>query len=92
MFSEIGFGIQSARVVYYNLCFDGIYGIQIIVKNGSITEESLMRRLSKDEEIAKAIIKFLYENSVSIVHVEDIINDLLEKIENESKEIYLRDA
>ncbi len=74
---------RSCKIIKYNLCEsvteeDGIgYGIQVITYFEDFYEGKIIKAISKDINLVKKLIKFLYENCVDVVHFEDIVQDYI---------------
>ena len=79
VFSEIGFGIQPFKIVNYNVCYDGMYGVEIVEKSGVFTESDIVY-ISKDKYLVIDIIKYLHEHAIDIISCRDVVNDLLTKV------------
>lgn len=81
-FSEIGYGIQAARTLEYDLCKseeDGTecYGIHIISHSGNRCEEDIIQNISINKGFVMGIIRYLFENSVDVPYLRDIVEDLI---------------
>lgn len=78
-FSKLEYGIQSSKTVYYNICYDKMFGIQVVEKMGTTVYEDTVY-ISEDEDVVINIIEYLYENAVDVALFKNVIEDLLERL------------
>ncbi len=75
------------KTVFYNLIqaeFEGksSFGIQVITKAASYSEEEIIKDISPNEDFVKKIINYLYENAVDNTHFKDVTEDYILNLES----------
>jgi hypothetical protein len=79
-FSHIN-GIQRARTIDYNMCESDsavgkVFGVNISESGFGHQKENMVAKISLSRIYTENIIKFLYENGVDALQLQDVLEDL----------------